>query len=78
MKRLLLVALCLIGTLSSAERIQHFVVDTTIEQSGTLFVTETIDYDFEGASRHGIYRDIPFMIKYAEVKRDLGWMTFLS
>ncbi len=76
MKRLLLVVLFLIGTLSSAERIQRFVVDTTIDQSGELFVTETIDYDFEGASRHGIYRDIPFMIKYAGVKRDLGLDDF--
>jgi len=76
MKRVLPIILLLLGSLSFAEKIEHFRVDTTIAQSGELSITETITYDFEAASRHGIYRDIPTMIKNAGVKRDLGLVEF--
>ncbi len=43
-----------------AEAIQAFQSDVTIRPDATVHVTETIVYDFEGASRHGIYRDMPY------------------
>lgn len=58
--------------LSIAESISNYIVDITIEQSGELAVTESITYDFGTASRHGIFRDIPFMIRYNDAKRDIG------
>ncbi len=42
-----------------AEVIRSFDSKILVADDGTLTVTETIDYDFEGASRHGIYRNIP-------------------
>ena len=44
---------------ASAETIHSFDVHAKLESSRELMVTETIAYDFEGVSRHGIYRDIP-------------------
>ena len=43
----------------SAEKIQNFDVEIVVDDQGNLTVTETIVYDFEGASRHGIFREIP-------------------
>lgn len=43
-----------------AEVIHFFVSEVSVAEDGTLSVTETIRYDFEGAERHGIYRDIPY------------------
>ncbi len=45
--------------ISHAERIKDFLSEITINNDATVQVTETIEYDFEGASRHGIFRDIP-------------------
>jgi len=36
----------------------------TIDTSGVLHVTETIDYDFGSNARHGIFRDIPTSFPY--------------
>jgi len=78
MKKILLAALLLLGcaTTSFAERISTLHVDTVIEQSGELLITETIAYDFETATKHGIFRDIPFMVKNNGVKRDIGLYDF--
>jgi uncharacterized membrane protein len=42
----------------SAETINLFQADIVVEPEGTLLVTETIEYDFEGAYRHGISREL--------------------
>ncbi|MBI1351334.1 MAG: DUF2207 domain-containing protein [Actinomycetales bacterium] len=44
---------------ASAETIQDFEVQTTVNTDTSFTVTETIRYDFESAYRHGIFRDIP-------------------
>lgn len=42
-----------------AEEITTFDSNVTVQQSGRVDVTESIDYDFGYTSRHGIYRYIP-------------------
>jgi len=42
-----------------AERIRDFDVELTVRADGTLGVEEQIRWDFEGASRHGIFRELP-------------------
>jgi uncharacterized membrane protein len=44
---------------SFAEVIHSFDTDIIAHKDGTMDVTETINYDFENESKHGIYRDIP-------------------
>lgn len=41
-----------------AETIHSFTSDIALKQDGSFVVEETIVYDFEGAQRHGIFRDI--------------------
>ena len=41
------------------EQIHAYDVAIDIQPSGTMRVTETIDYDFGADERHGIYRNIP-------------------
>jgi hypothetical protein len=45
-----------------SERILNYDVNITIEDTGDLLVTETIDYDFGVIPKHGIFRDIPFRL----------------
>lgn len=54
----LCVLLCL-PTVVAAERIESFVSDVTVSDTGSVHITETIEYDFEDASRRGIFREIP-------------------
>ncbi|HEX2119225.1 MAG TPA: DUF2207 domain-containing protein [Acidimicrobiales bacterium] len=63
---LLLVALTLPALLAppasaqtGTERITFYNVEIQVEPTGSLLITETIDYDFAANERHGIYRDIP-------------------
>ena len=49
------------------EHIASYDVAITVEQSGTLRVTETIDYDFGGEERHGIFRTIPVRFHHDDV-----------
>jgi uncharacterized protein (TIGR04222 family) len=44
---------------NGAEGIDHIDVELTARADGTLFVVETIDYDFGFQARHGIIRVIP-------------------
>jgi hypothetical protein len=41
------------------ERIRQFDVIAAVGADGTLAVEERIRWDFEGAVRHGIFREIP-------------------
>jgi len=52
-------------TSAFAEAILNYEVDLQGTAEGHLIVTETIDYDFGSAQRHGIYRDIPITVPAA-------------
>ena len=47
-----------------SERITAYDVDIRVEPSGSMVVTETIDYDFGSARRHGILRDVPVRLDH--------------
>jgi uncharacterized protein (TIGR04222 family) len=47
-----------------SERITAYDVDIRVEDTGSMLVTETIDYDFGFSQRHGIFRDIPVRLDY--------------
>jgi hypothetical protein len=53
-----------VAVAQAAERIASYAVTIAIEPSGSLHVTETIDYDFGSTEHHGIYRDIPDRLTY--------------
>jgi len=56
----LLVADLLLGASAAcAWEILSFDADLTVQQDGSLSVEETIEADFQGEPKHGIYRDIP-------------------
>jgi hypothetical protein len=46
------------------ERIVNYDVQIAVESTGSIFVTEVIDYDFGAAERHGIFRTIPVRFRY--------------
>ena len=46
-----------------AEKITNYDVTVQINKNGTLTVNEVIDYEFDGAAKHGIYKDIPLRSK---------------
>ena len=46
------------------ERITSYAVDIKVENTGSLLITETIDYDFGFTPHHGIYRDVPVRLDY--------------
>jgi uncharacterized membrane protein len=43
---------------AQAEKISNFDVQVDLQPDGSFIVTETITYDFEGAQRRGIYRNV--------------------
>lgn len=53
------VAVCIPAGFAQAEVIRSFTSDITLRSDGTFTVTETIEYDFEDAKRHGIFRNLP-------------------
>jgi len=77
MKIFLLALLFLVETSPLlAEKISAYEINVTVEQSGELSIVESIEYDFEGASKHGIFRDIPFTVKVNTVTKDIGFYDF--
>jgi len=61
-----------IPQISFAEVIRSFDVNVTAHKTGLISVTETINYDFEGAVKHGIYRYIPVYSKVGDLFRILN------
>ncbi|MFI5324263.1 MAG: DUF2207 domain-containing protein, partial [Thermodesulfobacteriota bacterium] len=58
---LILFLLSLAFSLSArSEEIKNFHSEIFINRDGTIDVRENIEYDFQYAVRHGIYRDIPY------------------
>lgn len=49
----------LLATPAAAEEISSFAADVEINPDASLSITEEIQYDFEGAERRGIFRNIP-------------------
>ncbi|MBO8173515.1 MAG: DUF2207 domain-containing protein, partial [Bacillaceae bacterium] len=78
LKKLLLATLLFLGagTTLYAEKISHYKIDINVEQGGELSIVESIEYDFEGQSKHGIFRDIPFTIQREGITKDLGLYDF--
>lgn len=78
MRRLFLSTLLFwgLGYAAYAEKITNYKINVTIEQSGELAIVESIEYDFEGQSKHGMFRDIPFTIKINSRIIDLGLYDF--
>ncbi|MCF6243761.1 MAG: DUF2207 domain-containing protein [Sulfurovum sp.] len=67
---------CLSTLFIYAEKIASYDINVSVKQSGELFIFETIQYDFEGETKHGIYRDIPFTIKINNRIKDIGLSDF--
>ena len=69
-----------------AERIGSFDVSAQIGKDGMVNVTEYIKYDFEGAEKHGIFREIPLSskdgpniaIEVTGVSDDSGGIPFVA
>ena len=51
-----------------AEIIRGYDVQITLQKDGKIHITEKIDYDFETAYKHGIYRDIRVIKKNSDGK----------
>ncbi|MEK7559580.1 MAG: DUF2207 domain-containing protein [Patescibacteria group bacterium] len=52
-----------------AEKINSFDVKIVAHKDGLMDINETIDYDFESLSRHGIFRYIPLYSKVGDLYR---------
>ena len=76
LKKIFFSLLFFYSTLVWAERITAYTIDIGIEQSGELSIKEFIDYDFGNNSKHGIFRDIPFTIKYNGYIKDIELSNF--
>ena len=78
LRRYLLLTLLFLGVGLSlhAEKITKYNIDITVEQSGELSIVESIEYDFEEAQKHGMFRDIPHTIKKDGRIIDLGLYDF--
>jgi len=77
-RTLLFILLLSIGgtTVLFAEKISSYHTIVTVQQSGELQVVEKIKYDFQTASKHGIFRDIPYTVRDGGLPRDLGFGNF--
>ncbi|EKE14730.1 MAG: hypothetical protein ACD_12C00321G0001, partial [uncultured bacterium] len=62
---------CFFGITRSAyaEKINSLDVSVTVHKNGLFNISETINYDFENLSRHGIYRYIPLYSKVGDLYR---------
>lgn len=53
---------------ASGDKISKYDISYNVETDGTVHVKETIDYEFSGGSRHGIYRNLLVRGKYNDNK----------
>ncbi|MBI2416103.1 MAG: DUF2207 domain-containing protein [Candidatus Kerfeldbacteria bacterium] len=60
-----------VGTVQ-AESIDNFIVRIDIQPDATVFIEESITYDFGYAYRHGIFRNIP--VRYDTDTGDTRWL----
>src|SRR3989344_3060885 len=66
---LLLIPFIFAVSVSAAEQIRNFDSKISINKDGTINVEERIAYDFGFLSKHGIYRNIPFIKTNKEGKK---------
>ncbi len=59
-----------------AESIDKYEVYVDILKSGSLEVKERILYNFQNTPHHGIYRDIPYLMKTDFIPKDIGISDF--
>jgi uncharacterized membrane protein YgcG len=55
--------------------IRRFASDITIQSNGSLHIVETIDVDFAGLQKHGIFRTIPYRYEWDETHVRLYRLT---
>ena len=55
--------------------IQRFASDITIQRDNSLHIVETIDVDFRGLQKHGIFRTIPVRYEWDETHVRLYRLT---
>ena len=67
-----LIAFFFITASASAEEILSFGSELFLNSSGQLIVDEEIEYDFQHAHRHGIFRDIPYKYDYGYKKQTVN------
>jgi Predicted membrane protein (DUF2207) len=53
------IATTVVAAVAAPERITSLWVSATIADDGSAQIEEVVDYDFGGAQRHGIFRDVP-------------------
>jgi len=58
--------------------IDQFRSDITIRPDGSLAILESIDVDFDGLQKHGIFRDIPTRYQYDDTHDRLYHLTVQS
>jgi uncharacterized protein (TIGR04222 family) len=63
---------------SAFESIKRYDVRVDIQPSGSMLVTEIIDYDFGSVAKHGIFRDIPERLHYDDTYDRIYWIDVLS
>lgn len=72
----------LLPVFAHSEEIKEFRSEIHIDRDGTLNVTEDIEYDYQYAERHGIYRDLPYRYDYGykrySIKIDVKKVTDFS
>jgi hypothetical protein len=66
---ILLFSFLFVPQVSFAEVIHYFDTSIMAHKNGTMDITETINYDFQSAYRHGIYRYIPLYSKVGDLYR---------
>ncbi len=58
--------------------LQRFASDITVQSDGSLHIVETIDVDFRGLQKHGIFRTIPVRYEWDETHVRLYRLTVRS
>jgi hypothetical protein len=53
------IATTVVAAVAAPERITFLWVSATVADDGSAQIEEVVDYDFGGAQRHGIFRDVP-------------------
>ncbi len=71
MKRFLILFITLLSLLQ-AEEIKRYDIEVSLSKEGILTIEENILYDFGDSPHHGIYRDIPHLIKTDFLPKKIG------
>ena len=72
-----LIFLIIFPFLLFAESIESYQIKIEILQSGSLKIKENILYNFGDSPHHGIYRDIPYLMKTDFIPKEIGLKNFI-